>query len=97
MPPVSRAPVDVCTGHGCFPPRNTASGSPNVITNGYQTMRIGDPYQPHGCPPSPPHGGVAAGGSGTVLVNNRGVHRIGDAVSCGSSSATGSGNVIAGG
>lgn len=41
------------------------------------------------------HSGNAASGSGTVFVNGRPLVRIGDAVSCGGSSATGSGDVFA--
>lgn len=41
------------------------------------------------------HDAVAASGSGTVFVNGRPLVRIGDAVSCGGSSASGSGDVFA--
>lgn len=98
MPPVTRAGVDICTGHGSFPPRPTAAGSPNVFVNGSSAMRQGDPFAAHGSPsPSPPHGGTETGGSGTVFVNGKPINRIGDPVSCGSANATGSPDVIAGG
>lgn len=98
MPPVNRAGVDVCTGHGSFPPRLTAAGSPNVFVNAAPAMRMGDPYVPHGSvTPSPPHDGVEVAGSGTVFANSLPINRIGDPVSCGSNNATGSGNVFAGG
>jgi uncharacterized Zn-binding protein involved in type VI secretion len=42
------------------------------------------------------HTGNAAKGHPTVLTNGRPTHRKGDAVSCGGTAATGSGNVIAG-
>lgn len=98
MPPVCRAGMDSCTGHGSFPPRGMANGSPNVFTNGAPTRRQGDSFYPHGSPsPSPPHGAVEASGSGTVFCNGRPINRTGDPVSCGGSNASGSGNVFAGG
>lgn len=98
MPSVNRAGVDVCSGHGSFPPRPTASGSPNVFANSSAVMRQGDPYTAHGSPtPSIPHGGSESGGSGSVMVNGLPINRIGDPVSCGSVNATGSPDVFAGG
>lgn len=99
MPPVTRL-GDICTGHGCWPPRPCVSASPNVITNGRGTHRRGDSWASH-CKPcgkcSCCHGSVLAMGSSTVFANGRPVARIGDPVACGSLAATGSPNVIAGG
>ena len=101
MPPAARQDVDICTGHDCFPPRNNVEGSPDVFVNSHGWHRQGDawavhccthPGQPHGC-----HSSVLASGSGTVYVNSKQAGRIGDPVACGSSVATGSGNVFAGG
>jgi uncharacterized Zn-binding protein involved in type VI secretion len=94
--PAAQRHTDICTGHGCFPPRANAEGSPDVFVNGLGWHRVGDGWQPHGCPVCPPHGGSLAVGSGTVFVNGRAAGRIGDPVSCGSSAATGSANVFAG-
>ena len=44
-----------------------------------------------------PHGGVLASGSSTVFANGRQIGRIGDPVDCGSTVASGSGDVFAGG
>lgn len=85
---------DACGGHGCFPSRPNASASPDVFVNGLASHRLGDAWQPHGCAVCPPHGGSAAGGSPNVFVNGLPKCRIGDPVSCGSSMATGSDDVI---
>lgn len=97
MPPVVRK-GDVCTGHGCWPPRASTSGSPDVFVNGQPVHRQGDAWAPHTCPDIPEtHAGVLAGGSGTVFVNGKPIGRVGDPVSCGGAAASGSGNVFAGG
>ena len=75
--------TDICTGHGCWPPRPSCSGSPDTITNNLLQMRVTDCYESHCCPP-PCHGGVLAQGSSTVFVNNLSAGRTGDPVSCGS-------------
>jgi uncharacterized Zn-binding protein involved in type VI secretion len=94
--PAAHRHTDICTGHGCFPSRANAEGSPDVFVNGLGWHRVGDGWQSHGCAVCVPHGGVLAAGSGTVFVNSRAAGRIGDPVSCGSSTATGSANVFAG-
>ena len=92
---------DICTGHECFPPRKSTSGSPNVFVNDIPAHRESDSWAVHTCThPEVPHGthaSVLASGSSTVYVNGRQLGRIGDPVACGSSVATGSGNVYAGG
>jgi len=92
--PASRIP-DICTGHGCFPPRASCNGSPNVFANTLPAKRVGcDCYVPHGCPVCPPHGAVQAAGCGTIFVNTCCWAGIGHAVSCGGVVAVGSGNVF---
>jgi len=81
-PPATRL-TDVCTGHGCFPPRPTVAGSPDVFTNNLNQIRLTDPYDSHGCVVCVPHGGTLAAGSGTVYVNNLPAGRQGDPVDCG--------------
>ncbi|QBR35754.1 PaaR repeat-containing protein [Leisingera sp. NJS201] len=96
MPAVTRW-GDMCTGHGAFPPRNSTGGSPDVFVNGIPVHRQGDGWAVH-CDPLPScHGGSLAAGSSTVFVNGMQVGRVGDPVDCGSSVASGSGNVFAGG
>lgn len=95
MPAVSRK-GDTCTGHAGFPPRPSTAGSPNVFINGIAAHRQGDSWASH-CNPNSCHGSVLANGSSTVFVNGKPLARIGDPVACGSTVATGSGNVFAGG
>ena len=100
MPAVTRQ-GDSCSGHECFPPRSSTGGSSNVFVNGQSAHRKGDGWSEHTCThpevPHGTHGGSLASGSSTVYVNGKQLGRIGDPVSCGSSVATGSGNVFAGG
>ena len=100
MPAVTRR-GDICTGHECFPPRKSTSGSPNVFVNNIPAHREGDGWSVHTCShpkvPHGSHGGVLASGSGTVYANGHQLGRVDDPVSCGSSVATGSENVYAGG
>jgi len=99
MPAVARK-GDLCTGHGCFPPRKSIAGSGNVFVNGKPAHRKGDAWEPHTCTdPYTPHGahaGLLAGGSDSVFVNGMPLGRVTDPVDCGSKVATGSGNVFAG-
>ncbi len=94
MPAVTRL-GDSGTGHGCFPSRNSTSGSPNVFVNSIPAHRQGDSWAVHCCGPVC-HGGSLASGSSTVYVNSKELGRIGDPVDCGSTVATGSPNVFAG-
>ena len=96
MPAVTRL-GDICTGHGCFPSRPSTGGSPNVSCNGIPVHRVGDSWAAHGCAVCATHGSILAAGSSTVSVNGKPLGRIGDSVACGSSVATGSTNVFAGG
>ena len=100
MPAVCRL-GDICTGHACFPPRSNSSASENVFVNNRGWHRLGDGWDVHTCThPSIPHGShdsVLASGSSSVYVNGQSAGRIGDNVACGSSVATGSPNVFAGG
>lgn len=85
---------DICSGHGCFPPRVSCSGSPNVFANSLPAKRVGDCFIPHGCPGCPPHMGVQALGCSTVFANLLPWSGIGHLVSCGGVAATGSPNVF---
>lgn len=88
---------DMCTGHGSFPPRNSIQGSDNVFVNGIAAHREGDGWATH-CNPTPIcHASVLASGSSTVFVNGKQIGRVGDPVACGSTVASGSPNVFAGG
>lgn len=93
MPAVTRL-GDICTGHGCFPPRPSSSASSNVFINSIAVHRQGDGWESHCCGPSC-HPSTLASGSSTVYVNGKQIGRIGDPVACGSVVASGSGNVFA--
>lgn len=95
MPASSRL-GDLCTGHGCFPPRPSISASPNVFINNIRSLRVTDAYAVHVCG-IVFHGSNVAQGSSTVFVNGLPMARIGDAIACGSAVAQGSPNVFAGG
>lgn len=96
MPSVTRQ-GDLSTGHGSFPPTPATESSGDVFANGSGVVRVGDAYEPHSSPsPSPSHSRAASGGSGTVRVNGKPVHRIGDSIDCGDASAQGSPDVFAG-
>lgn len=86
---------DVCSGHGCFPPRPNIASSTDVLANGVGVHRVGDSWAPHTCHGST-HDGIAVTGSPTVFVNGVPITRIGDTVSCGSSMSVGSSDSIAG-
>jgi uncharacterized Zn-binding protein involved in type VI secretion len=96
MPAVTKL-GDICTGHGCFPSRNSTGASPDVFVNSIAAHRQGDGWAAHGCAVCAPHSSVLAAGSGSVFVNSKQLGRIGDSVACGSSVSTGSSNVFAGG
>ena len=88
---------DLSTSDPCgAPPRPNTAGSPNVFINNLPAHRLSDPWAPHACPGSSPHGAVTASGSSTVFINNLPAARLSDAISCGSSIAMGSPNVLFG-
>lgn len=96
MPKVARK-GDSCTGHPFYPPRSSSAGSHNVFANSIPVHRNGDGWSSH-CKTKKPfdcHGASLAGGSSTVFANGRRLGRVGDAVSCGGSAASGSNNVFA--
>lgn len=96
MPAVTRNGIDPSAGH-CFGPRPTDSaGQGSVYVNGILATVIGAHYPVHACGNSS-HDGAASAGSGTVFAGGIAIHRIGDMISCGDVSASGSENVFAGG
>lgn len=97
MPGVARV-GDACSGHGCWPPRGIASGSPNVTVNGIACARTGDDHASHTCPAIPEtHSGSCGTGSSTVTVNGMPIYRAGDPVTCGGSQVGCSSDTTAGG
>lgn len=84
---------DLCTGHGCFPPRPCIQGSPNVFANGKSINRVGDAWGVHcNCKCENAHSGVTARGSSSIRINSIPAARVGDPINCGSACAQGSFN-----
>ena len=89
--------------HGCPKCPHTAvgpavMGSPDVITNGRPSLRVQDPGGHAVC--CGPNTWVCMTGSGTVMINNKAAHRMGDQDKhCGGMGQLieGSTNVITGG
>lgn len=82
--------------HPCIGP--ATSGSEDVITNGQPSLRVGDEGIHSAC--CGKNGWNAKSGSGTVFINNKAAHRLGDQVQhCGGMGqlVTASTNVMVGG
>lgn len=94
MPFVTRK-TDVCSGHGCFPPRPSTSWSPNVYANSLNVERNGDGLASHCCGP-PCHSSNWVGGS-SVYVNGKAIQKEGSPIACGSAGAAHSPDVTADG
>lgn len=94
MPAATRI-GDVCSGHGCFPPRINIEGSDNVFINNIGAHRNGDDWAVHCCGDSC-HDSTTSGGSSRVYINGKRAARIGDKVACGSAIAQGSPDVFIG-
>jgi len=89
MPAITRLGIDKSAGH-CFTPRATTSaGQSSVFMNNALVNVIGAYYPVHTCKRQS-HDGVATGGSSTVFIEGKPVHRIGDSISCGDVAAAGS-------
>ena len=88
---------DLCSGHGCFPPRDGSDAASTVFINGIRAHKYGDPWASHCCPKQGCHPSMIGGGSGTVTIEKAPAARIGDSIECGSVIAQGSSNVFIGG
>lgn len=87
---------DRCTGHGCWPPRVTDQGSPDMFVNGRAQHRQGDHWVTHACPKRGAHDSHLRSGSPINFVNGKQRGRIGDPVDCGSIVMTGSSDTFVG-
>ena len=86
---------DLCTGHGCWPPRPSIQGSPDVFTNNIRQHRVTDGWAAHCCQSC--HSSTQCDGSPDVFANTLKVARKGDPVCCGSACMTHSPDVFANG
>jgi len=82
---------DTCSGHGCFPPRPSTSGSSLLFINGKPALRAGDSFAVHTCGDDA-HAGTVVYGSSILFVEGAPLALIGSPVSCGSVVAEGSPN-----
>lgn len=91
---------DIASGHGCFPPTPIIAGSGDTFINGKPAARKDDAALLHACPcpymPHGVHGRAIAAGSSNVSINGKPAARIGDAINCGGSVSTGSGDTFIG-
>ena len=87
---------DICTGHGCFPPRASVQGSPDVFTNDIPQHRLTDGWSTHCCGP-PCHASNLCAGSPNVFANNKNIGRKDDEYTAGHPITTGSPDVFANG
>ena len=94
---------DICTGHGCFPPRPNFNASENVFVNRSGWHRMGDRWCGHCCGlaccsvgPALEERAATVQGSRTVHVNGRPAVGVGCKISDKAYTATGSGNVFVG-
>lgn len=86
---------DTCSGHDSFSSRPCITGSSDVIINGKGVHRQGDSWASHDDGDSS-HDGILIGGSSSVFTNGKSTGRCGDLISCGSTIATCSSNVLCG-
>lgn len=84
-----------CTGHSCFPPRESTEGADTVTVNDKPVHCVGHQWAFHTCGDNT-HKGALANGSDGVSVEGVAVGRIGDDVTCGSVVAEGSEDTTAG-
>ena len=104
--PVAIKGAACTTGHGCDAVTTVLGGSPNVKIGNVGVLRVGDPLAVHTITgptvPLPPlcvnhPGQIVNTGSATVIVNGRGVARVGDSVDIAGIITAGIPNVVAGG
>jgi uncharacterized Zn-binding protein involved in type VI secretion len=94
MPAVTRL-GDISTGHCYTQAGSDDAAQTTVFANSILATVVGAHYPTHTCGVSS-HEGFASTGSGTVFIESKQVHRIGDEISCGDISANGSQNVFVG-
>lgn len=93
-----RMPIDMSTGHGCWPPTRPVTGSITSFTDQYAQVRVSDMWAVHCCSSPPPqcHAPVTVMGSMNTFADQLPKQRIGDMMNCGDAAATGSLTTFAG-
>ena len=99
MPGIVRV-GDLCSGHGCYPPRPAIEGSPSVFMNSRAIVREGDKYASHCCmccDKPKCHESVVQKASSNVYADGIEIARVGDPIACGSACAQASTDGFGGG
>lgn len=87
---------DVTTGHQCYPPAPASQGASTVFINGSPAFRKYDKLSKHTCMKATHENGIVKDGSTLVIMEGKGVSRVGDICTCPENMMTGSSNVHAG-
>ena len=105
--PVAVKGAACTTGHDCDTVTTVLGGSPDVKIGNIGVLTVGDPLAVHtirnpAFPPTPPPcidhpGQIVNTGSATVIVNGKGIARVGDSVDIAGAITAGITNVVAGG
>ena len=105
--PVAVRGAACTTGHDCDTVTTVLGGSPNVLIGNVGVLTVGDPLTLHtirnpAFPPIPPPcidhpGQIVNTGSATVIVNGKGIARVGDSVDIAGAITSGDSTVVAGG
>ena len=105
--PVAVRGAACTTGHDCDTVTTVLGGSPNVLIGNVGVLTVGDPLTLHtignpAFPPIPPPcidhpGQIVNTGSATVIVNGKGIARVGDSVDIAGAITAGVPTVVAGG
>ena len=103
--PVAVTGAACTTGHGCDAVTTVLGGSPNVLIGNLGVLTAGDPLAVHTIEQVPPllppcidhPGQIVNTGSATVIVNGKGIARVGDLCDIAGAITAGVPTVVAGG
>ena len=103
--PVAVKGAACTTGHGCDTVTTVLGGSPNVLIGNLGVLTAGDPLAVHTINQAPPllppcidhPGQIVNTGSATVIVNGKGIARVGDLCDIAGAITAGVPTVVAGG
>ena len=103
--PVAVKGAACTTGHGCDTVTTVLGGSPNVLIGNLGVLTAGDPLAVHTINQVPPllppcidhPGQIVNTGSATVIVNGKGIARVGDLCDVAGAITAGVPTVVAGG
>jgi len=79
--PIGRI-TEICSGHKCYPPTVSVSGSSNVFSDDLPVHRVSDMYVPHCCKTC--HPVITSKASPSVYANDLACSHIGSSTSCSS-------------